>query len=151
MQLPINYVFYETLPSCIQLWMMRIFRSKRDSAPFGMLIQFNSEDANSSNTYDGAFIRHVPDDLILRPLMFIAEGDFFSLYPTVMVAHNISPDTLIPEGVTQDDTMPVDLNYGIDGKAEEIVAFSQKNPSILHQIIVPLFEERQKAANPIRK
>ena len=98
MELPLNYVLYETLPSSIQLWMMRIFRSERDSAPHGMLIQYNSEDSNEQKTYDGAFIQHVPEDLMLKPVMLVAEGDFFSLYPTAMVAHNISPDTLVVNG-----------------------------------------------------
>ncbi len=63
--------------------------------------------------------------------MLVAEGDFFSLYPTVMVAHNISPETILPE-VTE-SAFTVDLNYGIEGKESELVSFkkAEHQPSIL--------------------
>lgn len=120
---------------------MRKFRQSRESAPYGMLIQFNSETTDDYQSYDGALLLHAPEDLFFKPVMFVAEGDFFSLYPSVIVAHNISPETLIPQDVTDPDAFSVDLNCERAKKQPEIVQF-RRGSSILASIITPLFTER---------
>ena len=88
--------------------------------------------------------------------MFVAEGDFFSLYPTIIVAHNISPETLILKDspILQDEAAKklltaVNLSVGTTA-AEEMVYFSQE-PSILKQIVEPLFIQRKMEKDPIRR
>ena len=49
----------------------------------------------------------------MKPVLYVAEGDFFSLYPTIMVAHNISPETIIA-GDSQENS--IDMNFNLSGK-----------------------------------
>ena len=60
-----------------------------------MLIAFDSGEQQEEDTFSGAYIQRVPQDLEFKPQYYVAEGDFFSLYPTVMMAHYISPESLI--------------------------------------------------------
>jgi DNA polymerase elongation subunit (family B) len=55
--------------------------------------------------------------------MLVVEGDYFSLYSTVMVAHNISHDTLVEEvSADEENILRVDLNSAT-GKEAEYVGF----------------------------
>ena len=56
------------------------------------------------------------------------EGDFFSLYPTVMIAHNISPENVLLE--PNDNSLKVDMNYGL-GKKEDFIYFDQSKQGII--------------------
>jgi DNA polymerase elongation subunit (family B) len=49
---------------------------------------------------------------VLKPQFLVAEGDFFSLYPTVIVAHNISPEMLADASTVSN---VIDANTGLSG------------------------------------
>lgn len=109
-----NYVLYETQPSCIQLWMLRMYARR------GLLFQYNNKRVEGSESYAGAYLLHAQPEQQFRALFAVMEGDFFSLYPTIMIAHNISPETfsLVPTA----NSFAVNLNHGLD-KPEHLVYF----------------------------
>ncbi|MCJ7478648.1 MAG: DNA-directed DNA polymerase [Candidatus Nanohaloarchaeota archaeon QJJ-7] len=65
----------------------------------------------------------------------IALFDFRSLYPTIMVSHNLSPDTLEVEGCEDE------LNVEIE-EADRSYSFCQDEPGFIPSILESLVEER---------
>lgn len=132
MQVPLNYVLYETQVSSIQLWVTREFVQQ------GYLLIYSNGDLDSGNSYGGGYIKNIDESLVYKPQFLVAEGDFFSLYPTVIVAHNISPETL-----TNSESAQFVVNANV-GKSNEVtlIGFSGQQPGVLPEMIKPLLEIR---------
>ena len=98
-------MLFETLTSCIQIWICREFHRNN------YLIQYKINYNNLDVTYKGPYILNIEERLRYIPQYLVAEGDFTSLYPTVIIQHNISPE-LLQDG--NEDPQSINLNYGTD-------------------------------------
>ncbi len=58
-----------------------------------------SDTENSDDYYgrNGGIFEIISADSRFKALNWIFEGDYFSLYPTIIVAYNISIETLVPQ------------------------------------------------------
>ena len=108
--MPINFILYETLVSCIQVWICREF------VKHNYLVMYKMSDVHSGVSYGGAFIKDIDPELQYVPQYLVAEGDFVSLYPTIIIQHNISPEVLLMNGDGDGD---IDMNYGLPGSASD--------------------------------
>jgi len=71
----------------------------------------------------------VNPELKLKPIRNVFEGDYFSLYPTIILAYNISIETLVPEdkvaSYEPQQLRKVILNYrsGMEDQEKKFVYF----------------------------
>jgi DNA polymerase elongation subunit (family B) len=121
------------------MWLAREFVSK------GYLVSITASELNIKNQIKGAYIKHIAEEKVLVPQYLVAEGDFFSLYPSIIVAHNISPENIITEGGNQ-----IDLNIGVCN-TKEMIGFATERQAILPGLVEPLLTLRQKEEDPVRK
>jgi len=56
------------------------------------------EDTEDMEINGGIFEIINPEDKF-KPLSYIFEGDYFSLYPTIILAFNISPETYVDKSL----------------------------------------------------
>lgn len=125
----------------------------REASP-RIFIKSNSEVADDAETYEGAYVVDPKAGFYVAPIICV---DFASLYPTIMMAYNISPDVKVSqrtieiqdfkEGVDV-DTMP-DLVFEGDAMTRRI---NKKKPAfmsrdrrkgIFPQILEDLFKRRK--------
>jgi DNA polymerase elongation subunit (family B) len=92
-----------------------------------------SGEEKNKESYSGAFLLHPTPEQQFRPQLFVMEGDFFSLYPTVMIAHNLSPECIVEQA--GDNTYAVDINFGIEGAKPEYVHFLKEPRGIVPRIL----------------
>ena len=72
---------------------------------------------------NGGIFEIINPDVKFKAIPYVFEGDYFSLYPTIILAFNISPETLIDD--TQTELIPKchkkQINYKVGQFATEQV------------------------------
>ena len=92
---------------------------------------------------------HPNPDMQKVPLFCLMEADFFSLYPSIIAAHNLSPETV---ATAQNDTsFEVDLNAKLEGKDEVVVFVDNREEGVLPKLVKPLLKMRLEDTNPESK
>jgi DNA polymerase delta subunit 1 len=119
----------------------------RKSGPLGYICPTERVKKNDGEIgYEGAFVLNPEIGFYEDP---IATLDFASLYPSIMIAHNlcyttlIRPDQLMRLNIPKEDvTVTTEGNYFVK---------ASKRPGLLPEILIELLAARKRAKNDLKK
>ena len=94
--------------------------------------------------YPGAYVSEPKKGVSATPVSAL---DFASLYPSIIMAHNLSPEKVLEENdLTQLPTTEITINFVKDDMAEDVVGHvltRDSEPGVYPSILQDLFAKRK--------
>ena len=117
LNVPLTFALYHTGNTCISLYLFRQYKAQGWMFMYKKVDDKNEQIQQLGDTtgQNGGIFQLVDIENRYMPLQYVLEGDYTSQYPSIIMAYNISPETIVTKYTVPlpkpEDTNKVVLNY----------------------------------------